>query len=428
MAWGITVSDTHSRNRWGLIAIAALLTAFAAFESGTALANDDFGYLMWGLQTRDDLLAWVSGPDWFTYRRPMNTLLWWLSAQTGLDGGLVRWSQVALWVSFGATLLTAARTSKRAMVTLVLLLLTNQVFVDLLQWRSWLTTTGSLAFVALAAMAMERRSSAVSVALLGAVALGFKEVGALAVAVIALSRPGYRAVGGFLLVAVCASASSSTQKLGLSFIGDNIRFHVETVALFLPAVPVLLAARFPRLPAWSLAAPVILLVLPTPIRAGAVVVTAGLFLLSEARWLPAAAVTMTLPLLGAAHARQYLLESWSILLFALTASKKLPMPPVVGVTMLVLAAPSAINFEGARSRLRDQFATQRAFLRDFHPPQAAHLYHPEVAWSWDLDALYWVQGGATLDGRPPVGTEPVQVGPLSGVWADVRPVQGSGSK
>lgn len=419
------MTDAPTTGRRGLVAATALLIGFAAFESGTAIAKDDFGYLMWGLQTRGDVLAWVTGPEWFTYRRPLNALVWWLWSQTGMDGEFVRWSQVALWVAFAVALLSVARSSARAMITLALLLLTNQAFVDLLQWRSWLTTTGSLAFLAMAAMAMERGTPALSVALLGALALGFKEIGAVAVAVIALSRPGYRVVGAFLLAAVCASASSSTQKLGLSFIGDNLRFHVETLALFVPAVPVLLAARFPMLPPWSLVTPVVLLALPAPIRAAAVVVTAGLFLLSEARWLPAAAATLTLPLLGAAHARQYLLEGWAVLLFALTASKKLAVHPVAWLTMLALATPPAINFENARIRLREQFAIQLTFLRDFHPPPAQHLYHPEVEWSWDLDALYWVQRGATLDGRPPVGTEPVRVGPLSGVWADVRPAQGS---
>lgn len=422
------MTDAPPTGRGGVAAATAILAGFAAFESGTAIAKDDFGYLMWGLQTRGDLLAWVPGPEWLTYRRPLNALLWWLSAQTGFDGELVRWSQVGLWVAFGLTLLVVARSSARGMVTLGLLLLTNQVFVDLLQWRSWLTTTGSLAFLVLAAVAMERRAPALAIALLGALALGFKEVGAVAVAVIALSRPGYRAVGGILLAGVCASAGSSPQKLGLSFIADNIRFHVETIALFVPAVPVLIAARFPKLPPWSLVAPVVLLVLPAPVRATVVVVAAGLFFLGEARWLPAAAVATTLPLLGAAHARQYLLEGWAVLLLALTAGKKLAVSPIAWLTMLALAAPSAIDFETARSHLREQFARQRAFILDFHRPPAAHLYHPEIAWSWDLDALYWVRGGATLEGRPPAGTEPVQVGPLSGVWADARPAQGSGSR
>lgn len=107
-------------SRFAFIGVIALLFGFAAFESGTAIANDDFGYLMWGLQTRGDLFAWVRGPEWFSYRRPLNALIWWLSAQTGIDAELARWSQVLLWTAFGASLLSVIRHSARSVLTLTL--------------------------------------------------------------------------------------------------------------------------------------------------------------------------------------------------------------------------------------------------------------------------------------------------------------------
>lgn len=424
-----SASDAAARSRRLAFAAAiAILFCIAAFESGTAIAKDDFGYIIWGLQTRGDLFAWVDGPEWFTSRRPLNALVWWLSAQWGIDAEFARWCQVGLWTLFGAAVLSATRESRRGVPTAVLLVLTNPVFVDLLHWRSWITTTGSVAFLALAALAMERRVPALTVAMLGALALGFKEVGAVAVAVTALSRPGYRLVGALLMAGVGVGSLSSAHKLSLHFLPDNVRFHAQTVALFAPLVPVLIAARFPKLPAWTLLFCAGLLVLPDPAVAVAVVGAALLFLLQEARWLPAAAVSFALPFIGAHHARQYLLESWAVVLLALASAKRLSVPPSAWLAMLVLAAPSAIDFERNRANLRTEFASQRAFLRDFQPRLAKHLYHPDVMWSWDLDALYWVQGGATLEGRPPPGTEPVQVGPLSGVWADAQPSQGNGNR
>lgn len=406
--------------RSAVLVAGLIVCAVAIFESGTAIAKDDFGYLMWGLRTRGDLWAWVEGPEWFTYRRPLNFLLWWLSAQTGIDGELVRWCQVGLWVLFGGTLLATTRGSVQGLVTAALLLVTNQVFVDLLHWRSWITTTGSLAFLALAALALERRAPALTVALLGTLALGFKEVAAVAIAVMVLTRPGYRLVGALLVAALGLGSLSSAHKLGLHSVPDNVRFHAHTVALFAPLVPVLLAARFPKLPAWTLLLCAGLVVLPAPVVAVAVMASALLFLSQETRWLPAAAVSFSLPFVGAYQARQYLLEGWAIVLIAVASAGRLSVPTTAWVAMLALAAPSAVDFERNRATLRAAFATQRAFLRDFDPPPAEHLYHPDVTWSWDLDALHWVRGGATLEGEPPPGARPKQVGPLSGVWADLE--------
>lgn len=426
-----TPPDAHpagSGSRFAFPLAVSLIFAVAAFESASAIAADDFGYLMWGLQSRDDALAWVRGPEWFSYRRPLNALLWWLSARSGIDGELVRWAQVGLWTTLCAALLWVTRHSSRAATTLVVLLLTNQVLIDLLQWRSWVTTTGSLAFLVLAALTMEGRMPAATVALLGFLALGFKEVGALAVAAMAFSRPGYRWVGAALTAGLAVSAASSTHKLGLTFVGDNLRFHAETVALFAPLVPVLVAARFPNLPAWTLLLCAGLVALPNAVVAVIVVLCTVLFLAREPRWLAAFVVAFSVPFAGSAHARQYLLESWTVVVLALVNASRFSVPMTAWCAMLLLAAPSAIDFEQARMKLRDEFMSQRAFLRAFQPPVARHLYHPDPNWSWDLDALYWVQGGASLEGPPPEGMEPVQLGPRSGVWADLRPTQGNGNK
>lgn len=401
-----------------LVIAVAVLLGVASFESAAPIAKDDLGYLMWGTLARGEPLAWFTGPEWFTYWRPLNTLVWWLSAQSGFDGALVRWAQVGLWTLFGGTLLWTVRASPRALVTGLLLLLTNQVFIDLLQWRSWITTTGSLALLALATLALERRVAPGLVTLLGMLALGFKEMAAVAVVALGALRPGYRVAVAVVLAGLVAGSLSSAHKLGLGFVLENLRFHAGTVALFAPVVPVLLAARFPGIPAWTLLVTAGLVVVPNWVVASAVVTTSGLFLLQERRFLPAVVGVLTLPLLGSSHARQYLLEGWAVIVLALGLTGRLRVPVTAWAAMLVLASPSAVEFERQRASHRLMWAKQQDFLRDFTPPAATHLYHPDPAWAWDLDAIYWVRGGATLEGVPPAGTVPVQVGPLSGVWAD----------
>ncbi len=407
----------------GALTAAAALLGFAAFESRTPVARDDFGYLMWGLQTQGAPLAWVYGPEWLSYRRPANAFVWWLSAQSGIDGELARWCLVGLWVACGVGMLALARPSIGAWTTLGLLLLTNQVFVDLLTWRSWLTTAGSLAFLVFALVAMRHRRRPLVIALFGTLSLGFKEMAAVALAgVLATSR--HRGVGALLLAGLAVGAATSTEKLGLAHVPENVRYHIDTLALFVPAVPVMIAASFPRLPAWTLGLPMLLVFLPSPVHAAAFVVSAATFLARERRWLPAVTVAFALPLLGSAHARQYMLEGWIILIVAMAA--RLPAAPVLWVAIAVLGLRPAVDFETHRRQLRSEFEAQRTFLRNFSAPPAEHVY--PTAHGWDLDVLYWVRGGATLEASPPEGHQPVQVGPLSGAWADARPTQGKGIK
>jgi hypothetical protein len=412
------------------LVLAIVLTALfcvAAFESGVAIARDDFGYLMWGLQHRDTLLAWVRGPEWLTYHRPLNALVWWLSAATGIDGALTRWVQVALWVIFGGAVLRLTDGGPRAASTTLLLLVGNPVFVDLLAWRSWITTTGSLALFALAVGWVLRGGAPWGVAALGAASLGFKEMSAVTLAMLLLPLARYRAVGVTLLFAAAVGSWSSAEKLSLHHALPNLRYHSHTLALFAPFVPFLLAARFPSLPPWAILATVAMVGLPAPVVGGIVLCATVAWLVKLPRYAPGAAVAAALPLLGAAQARQYLLEFWALVLLAFAEGRS-NTPRSAWLAALVLAVPSAVDFEAARALLRAEFDAQQAFLATFHPPAAQHLYHPDEAWSWNLDALYWVRGGASLEGLPPQGTEPVQVGPLSGVWADVRPTQGSGSR
>lgn len=395
------------------------LLGLASFESGTAIAKDDFGYLMWGLLERDDWLAWVDGPGWFSYRRPLNALLWWVSARQGIDGELVRWAQVLLWVAFAVPLLLLAhRPSSRGLVAVVLALATNQVFVDLLHWRSWVTTTGSLAFFTWGQFALVRGWRPAAFGLLLSVSAGFKEVAAITGICLSADQPRHRWVSALVLLALALGAWSSSHKLGLGNVPANVEYHAGTLALFAPIVPLITAKRFPRVSGWWWLALLPLGVLPE--KAAAVVFLAACFLVLARRptWAVAGGAALVLPLLGAYQARQYLLEFWAVTLISALQLRG-PVPVAALVTMVGIGLPSAIDFERNRAALRAEFARQEAFLRTFHPPPAKVVYQPDPTVSWNLDGLYWVSRGAALEGEPPAGSRPAQVGPLSGIWADL---------
>ena len=408
------------------LAALVLLTGLAWWESGSGLVRDDFGYLMWGLLHRDEPLAWLRGPEWHTYVRPLNALVWWLGAKVDLAATVPRIALVLAWAATASSLVWTARRAMGVVVVATLLVATNQVFVDVLAWRSWLTTGGSLALMAWAVVSIVRGRSAAIVLVLGTLSLGFKEMGALVVAVFALGRSGYRVVGAVLCVLVVLSGGESVQKLALGSVVGNARFHLDTLGLFLPVVPVVVAALRPGLHPVLLVCIAPLALLPLPLQGVAVAMALVAVAVSERSSAPALAVALLLPLLGTAQARQYLCELW--LLSALLVLPKLGarLSPALWLAMILCGARTAVDFERARSGSRAAFAHQVVFLETFHPAPAQVLYDPDPNWSWDLDALVWVRGGARLGGTPPEGSRPAQVGPLSGVWADV--VYGSGSK
>lgn len=395
-----------------------LLLAVAAFQSGTRLFQDDFGYLMWGILNRRDWTAWLRGPDFFTYHRPLNALAWWVSGRTGFDGELVRWLQVGLWAACGGLLARAAN-HRRAIVGVVVLMLTNQVWVDTLTWRSWISTTGAVCGLVAAMLMVSRGAAAGWVLAAGLATLGFKEVAAVAIACRSLSEPRYRGVGVALFLLAAMSSASSSFKLGLANVMPNLHYHAETLGLFVAVVPALLAgvrSRFDGVAALLLL-PVALL--PAPIAGGCVLVAACVAVRKAPRWWVPLGATLVGPLLGLYQSRQYLLEFWAILLVFAVAERRIPVSAWTWGVIVVLGLRSAVDFERHRATLRAEWSEQRAFIDSFHPPAARHLYHPDPNWSWDLDALYWVSGGATLDGQPPAGARPAQIGPRSGVWADL---------
>lgn len=397
--------------------------------SAVSLRQDDLGYLAWAFEVRDQPLAWLRGPAWLSYWRPWNALGWWLSGTTGSSGEGARALLVALWSGTLAALVRAgARRGLAAAGVAALALLGAQVFVDLLAWRSWLSTTGTLCGLALGIVALDRdRPRPVWLLAAGLLALGFKETGAFALGALALLRgPGAcRSVGGLLVALALGSASGSASKLGLAHLPGNLAFHLETLGLFAWATPLLVAARWPRAPGLALVAAAGAALLPLKLAGGVVAlgVVASLWPSAE---LLAAAIALGPPLLGAAQARQYALESWLLVASAL-ALRRPTRGLALGLAALA-ALPSAVDFARGRAPLRAAWVEQRQFFADFDPAPAAALYHPDPGYAYDLDMLVWLSRGAVWRGAPPEGTAPRQVGPRSGVWADLLPDQrGEGS-
>lgn len=420
-------------SRW-LLALAALaLLLLAWWVSAVSIRQDDLGYLAWGLQVRGEPLAWLRGPEWLSYWRPLNAGAWWASAQLGPDGGLVRASLAALWTGAVVALAgAAARRQGRIQGALAAVaLLGSSVFVDLLGWRSWLTTAGTMFGLSLGMVALTAaRPSALGLLFAGLVALGFKETGAFALGVLAvLHGPRLtRWAGGALVLAALGSAAGSSHKLALGSLFGNLGFHLESLGLFAWALPLLISARWPRV-AWPVlvaAAGAVLLPIPVAGALTAAGVVAALW--GAWPWLLASAAALVPPLLGAATARQYVLESWMIVAGGLALARPACLRPGVIVLAALAAAPQAVDFARGRAPVRDAWREQRAFLEGFHPTPAHALYHPDPMYSYDLDMLVWLSLGATWQGAPPAGSAPLQVGPRSGVWADLAPAQsGTGS-
>ena len=303
--------------------------------------------------------------------------------------------------------------------------------MDLLGWRSWLTTTGTLFGLGLGAVALTAaRPSALGVLAAGLFALGFKETGAFALGALAvLHGPrSVRLVGAGLVLAALASAAGSSHKLALGSIPGNLVFHLESLGLFAWALPLLITARWPRV-AWPiLVASAGAALLPLPIAGALTAAGVGVALWGAWPWLLAASAALVPPLLGAATSRQYLLESWTVVVAGLALARPKSVRSWVLVLSAVAAVPQAVDFARARAPLTAAWAEQRAFLDSFHPAPASALYHPDPMYSYDLDMLVWLSLGATWQGAPPARSAPLQVGPRSGVWADLKPAQsGTGS-
>lgn len=408
---------TAGRGGWTAAALFVALCAVGVGLSDVPLLADDIGYVGWALQHRDEPSAVLRG-SWSPHWRPLFTAVWWLGAQVSIDGVLVRGVQIALWAATAATVaVVAARRGGSAALGLALVLF-NPVYADLLQWKSWLTTTGTLFGLVLGLAALDRgRRGAMAAA--GALALGFKETGALVLGVAGLAPSATRIVGAALVAAAVLAASAATHKLGGAYVADNALTHLRGLGGMAWSLPLLSVVAAPRLPDRWRVATALAVVLPDAV-AGALVV--GAVLAAAARsagTLWAVAAAWLVPLFGSHAAQQYLLEGWLVAAARLAWRPGTRVAAVVWLAALVACVPVQLDHLWPRAAQRAAAAEQREFLRWFRPEPAARLYHPDPDASWGLDTLVWLSMGATWAGAPPEGATPRRIGPVSGVWADL---------
>ena len=161
---------------------AAVLLAGAAvinvvLQGRNAPRGDDIVLMKWAMEFRGDLLAPLVHPLPFPGLRPGAAFAWWIAGRVdGSDGTAAQAILGALWLvalaGFGGW--AALRAGPRAGLATVAMLLLTDRFRDLVCWRAWMTTTGELAMLGLALIALEKRWTVVA-GVLGGLACLFKE-------------------------------------------------------------------------------------------------------------------------------------------------------------------------------------------------------------------------------------------------------------
>ena len=210
----------------------AILVSFALVVIGAQLFNpprgDDLAYLRWAAERAWDPWTPMFRPPPFPGWRPANAFVWWLSVSIeGVGGWLPQVSLVGLWslALIAGWGWTRARWGGAAGLWTVAFLLATDRFRELLIWRSWLTSAGSVAFLLLTLWALDRKRGALAL-VLGAVAVCFKETGAPPLIVAALVVYGRPAIAVGIFVAALPGVANAILDAGLFALGQNAAWNV----------------------------------------------------------------------------------------------------------------------------------------------------------------------------------------------------------
>lgn len=381
---------------------------------------DDFDYLRRALIYGDDWTAPITR-GWFSHFRPGTYALWWALGPLSLAGTAIRVVQVGLWVGIVALLTTLARRERGqdGVVLVLVLLLSMSAFWELLDWKSWLTSLGTLT-AALAGVHAWRRRQLGLVLLAGLLALLFKETGPFLLGwLLLLTGKGRdRVVGGVLLAAAVGVGFMASERVVPGFWQENLHFLLVMVPRGLGAlVPVVAALTFRSQP--FIAALVAGMATQIPELGGVLTLAAtAYFLRRTPMWLLAAVLCWAPTLFAAMRSQVYLLEGFVVVLLGVLFTRPMRLEPRVWGVAVVVGLLGTTPFFVERPVQWQQAREQRQFLADFHPEPARFLYTTPRTRP-DIDQLVWYQLGAENGGPLPRGAEPVQVGPRSGVWADV---------
>jgi len=422
-------TGTGASRRVAITALLAFLalTAAAWPASDAPLRMDDFTYMLLALLHRDEWLTWLDSRAWFGHFRPLFYLSWWSLGPLSIDGSAVRLAQVVVWAG-GVTAIGLAGWRRRGLAgvwVVVLALPLNPVFLELLLWKSWLTTVGTLAGLGIGAVEMARdRPRWPVVAAAGILALGFKETGPFALGALALleGRGAVRWIGAALVAGALAAAVPAAEKLVLDQAPRHALRQVANLAPMSWLVPVAVALRLPRAPWYALAAAAGVALLPDPLRGPAALAAVVFLAWPHPAWLATAAAAWALACVGPDAPPHYLLEGWTVLVVLLATRVELPRRWDLGLVALVAALWFTPRYADVYQERHPVAVEQRAFLASFHPEPARGLFIPPGGYRIDLDVLVWVDLGVEFLVDAPGNARPVRVGPLSGIWADIEPV------
>lgn len=403
-------------------ALLLALVAIAWVLSASPLESDDLHFMTVALSHLGDPSVIADRTAWFQHQRPGFHAAWWLLAPLDTGGGPVRALLALLWVASSAGLMRwAHRRQGWTGVALVGLgLVPWGSWLELLTWRSWLTSMGTTSGLVLGLWALRTERTAWFVlAMLWAAA--FKETGPFALGLAALFSPQaprhLRGLGAVSLALAIALGSVVTSKLAPSHVPDNAMRTVASLAPLSWLAGVALVRWRPSTPGWLAAVVAAVGLIPGPL--GGVAGLLGALALAG-WWAPVLLACWALASVGLSWHPVYLVEGGVLAVFAVVSGPRLQVPRAIWPVMLVSAVWLNAGRGPQLAHQAERARHQQEFLAWFDPEPAASLYFsgPSV---YELDVLVWLRGGATLEGRAPPGRRPVQVGPLSGVWADLAP-------
>ena len=349
---------------WIVVGIAASVV-WALELAQSVPRGDDLTYIDWARGHGSPFAAFASPPD-FPGVRFLNSMCWQLGvALSGSKATLTAGTEAGLWL---AALVTwtgwaQARGGRVAAAWMLAFMLCCPWFRDLPTWRSWMTSTGSCAFLGAGLLALETKHPWWAL-LAGLLAVGFKENAGLVLAAAAALVYGHRLHGATLLGLLVPGLLAFGRGASVFWPADPLAhtlFYVHAVGSshWLPAI------AFGALQPWMALLGVVARWFPTVIGVAAILGATWVGGRARSWWAPVVAVSVVLPLCYSTENPVYLLEGALVVMaLAATALARADVPVWVGALALVTSLPT---LRASRENLvwqRDQWEIAQRILRE----------------------------------------------------------------
>ena len=349
---------------WLLVGIAT--SVWWAFELAPSVPRgDDLIYIDWARGHTSPFAAFVSPPD-FPGARFLNSMCWQLGvALSGSTATVTAGMEAGLWLAalLAWTGWAQARGGRIAAAWMLAFMLCCSWFRDLPTWRSWMTSTGSCAFLGAGLLALEVKRPWLAL-LAGLLAVGFKENAALVLAGAAALVYGHRLLGAVLIGLLVPGLLAFGRGASVFWPADPVAhtlFYVGAVGSshWLPAI------AFGALQPWMALLSVLARWFPIVIGFAALVAAAWAGGRARTWWAPVVAVSVVLPLCYSTENPVYLLEGALVVMaLAATALARADLPVWVGVFALVTSLPTVRASRENMVWQRDQWETAQRILRE----------------------------------------------------------------